>query len=67
MGDDAKLTEPSSIFAFRDHLTFLDRVMPKAHIDMGLKEQAGSLATVQESFSKRHGIRAGQSVTLRGL
>src|SRR5262249_5483297 len=33
------------------------RVMPKAHRDMGLAEQAGSLATVQESFTKRHGVR----------
>jgi 3-isopropylmalate/(R)-2-methylmalate dehydratase large subunit len=31
--------------------------MPKAHIDMGLKEQAQSLATVQESFTKRQGIK----------
>ncbi len=57
MGDDAKLTDPESIWAFRDHLTFLDLVMPKKHIEMGLKEQAQSLATVQEGFSKRHGIK----------
>jgi 3-isopropylmalate/(R)-2-methylmalate dehydratase large subunit len=45
------------VFAFRDHLTFLDLVMPEAHKKMGLKEQAGSLATVQEGFTKRHGIK----------
>jgi 3-isopropylmalate/(R)-2-methylmalate dehydratase large subunit len=50
MGKDAKVTEPGSVWAFRDHLTFLDLVMPKAHRDMGLKEQAASLATVQEAF-----------------
>ena len=44
LGEDAKVTEPESVFAFRDHLTFLDRVMPKAHVEMGLKEQAASLA-----------------------
>ncbi|MFO0670697.1 MAG: aconitase family protein [Polyangiaceae bacterium] len=34
MGEDAKVTEPESVFAFRDHLTFLDLVMPKAHRDI---------------------------------
>ena len=57
MGDDAKLTDPASIWAFRDHLTFLDLIMPKAHRDMGLKEQAASLATVQDAFAKRHGVK----------
>jgi 3-isopropylmalate/(R)-2-methylmalate dehydratase large subunit len=57
MGKDARVNAPESVFAFRDHLTFLDVVMPKAHRDMGLKEQAASLATVQEGFTKRHGIK----------
>jgi 3-isopropylmalate/(R)-2-methylmalate dehydratase large subunit len=57
LGEGATVSEPSSVFAFRDHLTFLDRVMPQAHIDMGLKEQAASLATVQEGFTKRQGIK----------
>ena len=57
LGDDAKVNEPESVFAFRDHLTFLDLIMPKAHKDMGLQEQAHSLATVQESFTKKHGVR----------
>lgn len=56
LGKDAKVTEPESVWAFRDHLTFLDLVMPKAHRDMGLKEQAASLATVQEDFTKRQGV-----------
>ncbi|MEZ4225185.1 MAG: aconitase family protein [Polyangiaceae bacterium] len=56
-GPEAKVTEPESVFAFRDHLTFLDRVMPDAHRKMGLDAQAASLKTVQETFSKRHGIR----------
>jgi 3-isopropylmalate/(R)-2-methylmalate dehydratase large subunit len=56
-GPDATVTEPESVFAFRDHLTFLDSVMPKAHIAMGLKEQAGSLATVQEDFTRKHHVR----------
>jgi 3-isopropylmalate/(R)-2-methylmalate dehydratase large subunit len=57
LGDEAKVADPSSVFAFRDHLTFLDRVMPQAHIDLGLKEQAASLATVQENFTSAQGIR----------
>src|SRR5262245_18414094 len=56
-GADAQVKDPGSVFAFRDHLTFLDKIMPEAHIKMGLKEQAASLATVQETFTKRHGIR----------
>jgi len=55
--EDVKVTEPDSVFAFRDHLTFLDLVMPEQHKKMGLREQAASLKTVQESFTKRHGIK----------
>ncbi|MEE2887930.1 MAG: aconitase family protein [Planctomycetota bacterium] len=57
LGEDARVEDPGSVFAFRDHLTFLDRVMPQAHIDLGLKDQAASLATVQESFTRSQGIR----------
>ncbi|MEO8799835.1 MAG: aconitase family protein, partial [Polyangiaceae bacterium] len=57
MGEDVKVTDPSSVFAFRDHLTFLDRVMSKQHREMGLEAQAHELATVQETFTKRHGIK----------
>ena len=57
LGEDAKVNDPKSVFAFRDHLTFLDRVMPQKHIDMGLKEQAASLATVQQKFADVQGVR----------
>ena len=57
LGAEARIAEPDSVFAFRDHLTFLDRVMPEAHVRMGLREQAASLATVQESFAKRQGVK----------
>lgn len=56
-GPEASVQEPESVFAFRDHLTFLDLVMPEAHKKMGLKEQAGKLATVQESFTEKQGIK----------
>ena len=74
LGEDARVQDPGSVFAFRDHLTFLDRVMPKAHIEMGLKEQAASLATVQQSFAERQGVklygeveRDGQTVGSEGI
>ena len=57
LGKDAKVTDPESVWAFRDHLTFLDLIMPKAHRDMGLKEQAEKLAVVQEDFTKRQGVK----------
>ncbi len=57
LGEGAKVADPASVFAFRDHLTFLDLIMPKKHVDMGLKEQAHSLATVQESFAKKQGVK----------
>ena len=57
LGKEARVTEPESVFAFRDHLTFLDLVMPKAHREMGLEAQAKSLATVQEAFTKKQGVK----------
>ncbi|MCA8968638.1 MAG: 3-isopropylmalate dehydratase [Planctomycetes bacterium] len=57
LGEDARVQDPESVFAFRDHLTFLDRVMPQAHIDLGLREQAASLKDVQEDFCAAQGIR----------
>jgi 3-isopropylmalate/(R)-2-methylmalate dehydratase large subunit len=56
-GPEAKVSEPESVFAFRDHLTFLDLIMPKAHRDMGLDVQAGKLATVQDDFARRQNVR----------
>lgn len=57
MGEDAKVTDPDSVYAFRDHLTFLDLVMPKSHRDMGLEEQAKKLAVVQDDFAAKQGVR----------
>lgn len=56
-GKDARVAEPETVFAFRDHLTFIDQVMPKAHREMGLLERANGLATTQQSFTARQGIR----------
>jgi 3-isopropylmalate/(R)-2-methylmalate dehydratase large subunit len=57
LGNDARVTEPESVFAFRDHLTFLNKVMSPKHREMGLLEKADGLATTQESFTKAQGIR----------
>jgi len=57
LGPDARVTEPASVFAFRDHLTFLNKVMSPKHREMGLLEKADGLATTQESFTKAQGIR----------
>jgi 3-isopropylmalate/(R)-2-methylmalate dehydratase large subunit len=57
LGTDAKITEPDSVFAFRDHLTFLSKVMSPKHREMGLLEKAEGLATTQESFTSLQGIK----------
>jgi 3-isopropylmalate/(R)-2-methylmalate dehydratase large subunit len=57
LGADAKVTEPDSVFAFRDHLTFLNKVMSTKHREMGLLEKAEGLATTQESFARSQGIK----------
>jgi 3-isopropylmalate/(R)-2-methylmalate dehydratase large subunit len=54
---DVAVTEPASVFAFRDHLTFLGKVMSPKHREMGLLEKAEGLATTQESFTEKQGIR----------
>jgi 3-isopropylmalate/(R)-2-methylmalate dehydratase large subunit len=57
LGADARVTEPESVFAFRDHLTFLNKVMSPKHREMGLLEKAEGLATTQESFAAKQGIK----------
>ena len=57
LGSDARVTDPESVFAFRDHLTFLGRVMSPKHREMGLLEKAEGLATTQQSFTSQQKIR----------
>src|ERR687892_687595 len=52
-----KVSSPESVFAFRDHLTFLSRVMSPKHREMGLLEKAEGLATTQQSFTEHQNIR----------
>jgi 3-isopropylmalate/(R)-2-methylmalate dehydratase large subunit len=57
LGKDARVTEPESVYAFRDHLTFLGRVMSEDKRKMGLLERADGLAVTQENFTQQQGIR----------
>jgi 3-isopropylmalate/(R)-2-methylmalate dehydratase large subunit len=57
LGPNARVSEPDSVFAFRDHLTFLGRVMSPKHREMGLLERAEGLATTQQSFTSQQKIR----------
>jgi len=57
LGPDARVSQPESVFAFRDHLTFLGRVMSPKHREMGLLEKAEGLATTQLSFTAQQKIR----------
>jgi len=57
LGTDARVTEPESVYAFRDHLTFLGRVMPEEKRKLGLLERADGLAITQERFTEKQGIR----------
>lgn len=51
------VNDPASIYFFRDHLTFLDEVMPPERRAMGLLDLAGQLKLKQEEFARKHGIR----------
>jgi 3-isopropylmalate/(R)-2-methylmalate dehydratase large subunit len=57
VGKDEKVNDPSSIVFFRDHLTFLDKVMPAERVKMGLLDLAGDLKRKQEEFARAQGIR----------
>ncbi len=57
LGANARVSQPESVFAFRDHLTFLSRVMSPKHREMGLLEKAEGLATTQESFTTNQNIK----------
>jgi 3-isopropylmalate/(R)-2-methylmalate dehydratase large subunit len=57
LGPEAKVVRPESVFAFRDHLTFLSKVMSPKHREMGLLEKAEGLAATQESFTEKQGIK----------
>ena len=57
LGADAKVLDPDSILFFRDHLTFLHKVMSQERIEQGLLAVANELEVKQREFSDRQGIR----------
>ncbi len=57
LGADAKVLDPDSILLFRDHLTFLHKVMSQERIEQGLLAVANELEVKQREFSEKQGIR----------
>jgi 3-isopropylmalate/(R)-2-methylmalate dehydratase large subunit len=57
LGTEAVLRDPTSILAFRDHLTFLHHSMVPEHRAMGLLTVAERLRPAQEAFCAKHGVR----------
>jgi 3-isopropylmalate/(R)-2-methylmalate dehydratase large subunit len=66
LGKDARVTGPESVYAFRDHLTFLGRVMSEDKRKMGLLERADGLAVTQAAFTEEQGIRLYSGTEERG-
>ena len=57
LGGEAKVKDPATVFAFRDHLTFLKQVMSDKHRAMGLDQVAAQLPIIQRQFCESQGIR----------
>src|SRR5258705_704652 len=54
---DEPINDPSSVYLFQDHLTFLDDVMPPERKAIGLLDLAHELVRKQEAFARKQGIR----------
>lgn len=57
LGKEARVNDAGSILFFRDHLTFLDQVMPAERVKMGLLDLAHDLKRKQQDFAEAQGIR----------
>lgn len=57
MGPDGRVVDPHSVLFFRDHLTFLHKVMSQERIEDGLLAVANQLEVKQREFAERQGIR----------
>jgi 3-isopropylmalate/(R)-2-methylmalate dehydratase large subunit len=66
LGAGARVTDPGSIFLFRDHLTFLDLAMTETRKAEGLLDCAIELKETQERFAAEQGIRLYGEVPGRG-
>lgn len=57
MGPDEPLNDPSSIFFFRDHLTFLREAMTPERVADGLLDVANQLEVKQREFAAAKGVK----------
>ena len=57
VGPEAKVVDKDSILFFRDHLTFLDKVMSQERIEQGLLEVANELEVKQRTFAEKQGVK----------
>jgi 3-isopropylmalate/(R)-2-methylmalate dehydratase large subunit len=57
VGADEPLKDPSSVFFFRDHLTFLDQAMRPEHVELGLLDVAAQLERKQREFAAAKGVK----------
>ncbi len=57
LGEGAEVNDPTSVYTFRDHLTYLGDVMPEEKRKMGLLKHADGLADTQRTFSGKHGLK----------
>jgi 3-isopropylmalate/(R)-2-methylmalate dehydratase large subunit len=65
-GEEARVADPASVFLFRDHLTFAERVLGDRERRLGLVDRVRELASKQEAFALRHGIELFGEVTRAG-
>jgi 3-isopropylmalate/(R)-2-methylmalate dehydratase large subunit len=57
VGAEETIVDPSSVFFFRDHLTFLELAMTDDRKAQGLLDVALDLKRQQEEFAERQGVR----------
>ncbi len=57
VGENAKVVDRDSILFFRDHLTFLDKVMSQERIEQGLLDVAKELEVKQRTFAEKQGVK----------
>lgn len=56
-GQEAQVSEPSSLVLFRDHLTLLGQALTPRHRELKLYDHALELKRAQERFAERHSVR----------
>jgi len=57
VGKDEPLNDPSSVFFFRDHLTFLREAMTPERVAEGLLDVANQLEVKQREFASAKGVK----------